>query len=143
MNNRKEISPHDTWFSFEVKPSLIDGMGVFAKESIPPNRKIGNLGGQVISIRVARQRVKQQKRVAMVEFGDGRALDASVNANQLRYVNHSCDPNTYMRVAFGRVEFYSLRRIRKGEEITCDYGDTHHDGKLSCKCGSPNCKGRL
>ncbi|ULQ57374.1 SET domain-containing protein [Flavihumibacter rivuli] len=143
MNKRKEISTHDTWFSFEVKPSRIDGMGVFAKEPIPPHRKIGNLGGQVISIRAARQRVKQQKRVAMVEFGDGRALDASVNANQLRYVNHSCDPNTYMRVAYGRVEFYTLRRIRKGEEITCNYGETHHDGKLSCKCGSPNCKGRL
>ena len=28
-------------------------------------------------------------RVAMVEFGDGRALDASVNSNELRYVNHS------------------------------------------------------
>lgn len=79
----------------------------------------------------------------MVEFGDGRALDASINANELRYVNHSCKPNTYMRVYYSKVEFYSLRLIEKGEELTCNYGETHHEGKLKCKCGSENCKGFL
>lgn len=79
----------------------------------------------------------------MVEFGDGRALDASVNPNELRYINHSCLPNTYMRVCFNRVEFYTLKEINKGEELTCNYGPTHHDGQLKCECGAPNCKGFL
>jgi SET domain-containing protein len=127
----------------ENKPSKIDGNGAFALQQIPPRKKIGNLGGEVISLREARKRVAKTKRVAMVEFGDGRALDASVNANQLRYVNHSCNPNTYMRVCYSKVEFYSLRLINKGEELTCDYGETHHDGKLKCNCGCKNCKGFL
>lgn len=123
--------------------SKIDGTGAFAVERISARKKIGNLGGQVISLREARRRAKLAKRVAVVEFGDGRALDASIDPNELRYVNHSCSPNTYMRVCYSKVEFYALKNIKKGEELTCDYGPTHHDGKLKCACGSANCKGYL
>ncbi len=130
-------------YKIENKPSKIDGRGAFALENIPARKKIGNLGGEIISLREARKRAAKTKRVAMVEFGDGRALDATVNSNQLRYVNHSCQPNTYMRVSYSKVEFYTLRTIKKGEELTCNYGETHHDGKLKCRCGAENCKGYL
>ena len=130
-------------FPIAVKSSHIDGKGAFALQVIPARRKIGNLGGEVISVREARKRVKATKRVAMVEFGDGRALDAGINSNDLRYINHSCQPNTYMRVCYSKVEFWTLRSIKKGDELTCDYGPTHHDGKLPCKCGAKNCKGFL
>jgi hypothetical protein len=43
----------------------------------------------------------------------------------------------------GRVEFYALRAIATGEEITVDYGETHHAGKIACRCGVPACVGRL
>jgi SET domain-containing protein len=130
-------------YKIENKKSAIDGKGAFALESIPAGKKIGNLGGEIISLKEARKRASQIKRVAMVEFGDGHALDASVNPNDLRYINHSCSPNTFMRICYGRVEFYALRIIKKGEELTCNYGPTHHDGKLKCNCGSFNCKGYL
>ena len=131
-------------FSLNVKPSLIAGKGAFATEAIPPHRKIGNMGGEVIKLREARRRAKEMKDcVSMVEFGDGRALDASINPNELRFINHSCCPNTYMRVVYSRVEFWSLKPIKKGEELTCNYGPTHHDGKLPCGCGAANCKGFL
>ncbi len=130
-------------YKLENKPSKIDGQGAFALQYIPARKKIGNLGGEIISLREARRRAAKTKRVAMVEFGDGRALDASIQPNELRYINHSCLPNTYMRVCYSRVEFYSLINITPGEELTCNYGPTHHDGKLNCKCGAPNCKGYL
>lgn len=130
-------------YSLENKPSKIDGKGAFALQSIPARKKIGNLAGEIITLRQARIRAAKTNRVAMVEFGDGRALDASVNPNELRYVNHSCQPNTFMRVCYSRVEFYSLKAINKGEELTCHYGETHHDGKLQCRCGAENCKGFL
>ncbi|MFL6699277.1 MAG: hypothetical protein ACJ8GJ_19095 [Vitreoscilla sp.] len=41
------------------------------------------------------------------------------------------------------MEFYSLRAIEPGEEITVNYGQTHHEGKLRCRCGAPNCIGNL
>ncbi|QGW29112.1 SET domain-containing protein [Phnomibacter ginsenosidimutans] len=130
-------------FSVFNAASNIDGTGVFANQRIPARRKIGNLGGEVISLREARKRAAKTKRVAMVEFGNGYALDASINPNALRYLNHSCQPNCYMRCINNRVEFWSLRPIKKGEELTCNYGPTHHDGKLPCRCGASNCVGYL
>ena len=130
-------------YPLENKPSKIDGKGAFALQRIPARKKIGNLGGEIITVREARKRAVNIKRVAMVEFGDGRALDASVHPNELRYVNHSCSPNTYFRVCYNQVEFYSLKEIKEGEELTCNYGPTHHDGKLKCNCGAKNCKGYL
>lgn len=131
------------YFKIENKKSSIDGKGAFAKQLIPARKKIGNLSGEIITVREARRRASRNTRVAMVEFGDGRALDASVASNELRYINHSCQPNTYMRVCFGLVEFYSLRQITKNEELTCNYGPTHHDGKLKCRCGAKGCIGFL
>ncbi len=130
-------------FKLQTKKSKIDGTGAFALEIIPARKKLGNLGGEVISKKEALKRIAKTKRITMVEFNDETALDGTVNPNDLRYINHSCSPNTYMRRSFHRVEFYSLRLIKKGEELTCDYGETHHDGKLKCNCGAPNCKSFL
>lgn len=128
--------------SLEVKPSRIDGNGVFASAALPAHRKIGELAGTVITQREARRRARTLQRIAIVEFEDDMALDAT-DDRCLRYVNHSCAPNTYLRRIGHRVEFYTLRKIRRGEELTCDYGETHHDGKLPCRCGSENCRERI
>ena len=127
-------------FKVKNKKSKIDGTGAFAGETIPARKKMGELGGEIITQREGRKRAIAMSRVAMVEFGNGKSLDASIHPNALRYINHSCGPNAYMRVRYPRVEFYALREIKMGEEITCNYGLTHHDGKLPCRCGSPKCK---
>ncbi len=132
-----------TRFKINVGKSKIDGKGAFADEQIPAKRKIGELEGELISVRKARQIAKQNKRIAIVEFDDKLALHANDNNNSLRYVNHSCAPNTYTRIFGYHVEFYSLKRIKPGEELTCNYGETHHDGKLKCRCGAISCVGSL
>jgi uncharacterized protein len=121
--------------------SSIHGMGAYAEELIPERKKIGSLGGVVISKREANRRSKLNESIAIVELWNGKALDATINSNELRYVNHSCGPNTYMRVINNHVEFYALRNIKKNEELTCNYGLTHHEGTLPCKCGAKKCKG--
>ena len=128
-----------------VAESKIHGMGAFASTNIPARKKIGELNGEIISIREANNRVKNSKTdsISMVELSDTLALDASVNFNQLRFINHSCSPNTYMRIRGKRVEFYALKEIKNRDELTCDYGETHHNGKKKCTCGSLNCKGNI
>ncbi len=133
-------------YPLQIAKSRIAGKGAFAIKPIPEKKKLGNMGGEIISYKEAQKRVKKQPGnvLFMVEFdNDDIALDASVNSNELRYINHSCDPNTYMRRAYQKVEFYTLRPVKKGEELTCDYGETHHDGKLPCKCGAVNCRGHI
>jgi len=61
----------------------------------------------------------------------------------MRFTNHSCRPNARLSIENGRVEFFSLRVIAPGEELTVDYGETHHDGKLACRCGAEGCRGAL
>jgi len=130
-------------FAVRVGPSAIDGQGVFAAEAVPARKKIGELRGEPISVREARRRAKGQARIMIVELSDKRALDASGSSDPMRFTNHSCRPNAVLRIAQGRVEFYAMRDLRPGEEITVNYGETHHEGRLRCRCGVPGCVGRL
>ncbi|MDQ3650110.1 MAG: SET domain-containing protein [Acidobacteriota bacterium] len=130
-------------FNFQVKRSRIQGRGLYALSSIPARRKLGELGGELITRREARRRARHAQCIMIVETGEMTAVDASRGGNDFRYVNHSCSPNTFMRICWGRIEFYALRRIKPGEELTCDYGETHHDGALACRCHSLDCRGHI
>lgn len=130
-------------FAVHVQLSRIDGQGAFAAEAIPARRKIGEIRGESISVREARRRAKTLARIMIVEVSERRAIDAANSADPLRYTNHSCRPNAVLRIRQGRVEFYAMREIAPGEEITCGYGESHHEGRLVCRCGAPGCAGRL
>ena len=130
-------------FLVEVKPSRIDGQGAFAAEPVPARRKIGEIRGEPVSVREARRRAKGQQRIMIVELSERRAIDASRSSDPLRYTNHSCRPNAVLRIREGRVEFYAMRDLAPGEEITVNYGPTHHEGRLRCRCGAPGCQGAI
>ncbi|MGS0754238.1 SET domain-containing protein [Roseateles sp. GG27B] len=130
-------------FALRVAASPIDGLGVFAAEAIPARRKIGELRGESISVREAHQRAKGRARIHIVTVSETRAVDATDSPDLLRLVNHACSPSALLRISQGRVEFYALRDIAVGEEISCDYGESHHQGRLTCRCGAANCAGKL
>lgn len=134
-------------FRVEVAPSRIDGQGAFAAEPIPARRKIGEIRGEFIDMATARTRAREAEqstgRIFMVAISDKRAVDATHSSDPLRFANHACGPNMVLKVQQGRVAFYALRDIEAGEELTARYGETHHAGRLQCRCGSPRCVGRL
>jgi uncharacterized protein len=139
---RHARSPGDK-YTLDVGPSAIDGYGAFAGEPIPSRRKIGEIRGEALTVKEARRRVKSQRRIMMVEVSARTAIDASSSTHALRFTNHSCRPNAVLRIVQGRVELYALRDLSAGEEITIDYGETHHEGRLRCRCGAPGCVGRI
>lgn len=128
-------------YPVRVAASKISGRGAYALNPIPARRKIGDLGGTIITMKEALRLIRDLKVINMVELDNDLALNASANPNDMRFINHSCDPNTFMRVMKDRVEFYALKNIRKGDELSCDYGETHHEGTLPCRCGAKNCRG--
>jgi uncharacterized protein len=130
-------------FAVDVHASRIDGRGAFAAEAIPARRKIGEIRGESISVREARRRAKNAARIMIVELSETRAIDASQSTDPLRFTNHSCQPNAVLRIRQGRVEFYAMRDVKPGEEITANYGETHHEGKLRCRCGATGCIGMI
>jgi SET domain-containing protein len=130
-------------FAVDVRPSAIDGNGAFAAEAIPPRLKIGEIRGESISVQQARIRATRSERIMIVELSDKKAIDFTTSADPMRYTNHSCQPNARLCIRNGRVEFYALKAIATGDEITVNYGPTHHEGRLTCRCGAPGCVGRL
>ena len=123
-----------------VGPSPITGRGLFAGCAIPKRAKIGEFVGEIISIAEARRRAAKLRIVAIVEL-ERKAIDARGMRTGFRFINHSCEPNTFMRRTKARAEFYALRDIAKGEELTVDYRPSHHEGRLRCRCGAPGCHG--
>ena len=130
-------------FAVAVAQSRIDGQGAFAAEAIPARRKIGEIRGESISVADARIRATRHERIMIVEVSQKKAIDFSKSCDAMRYTNHSCSPNARLSIRQGRVEFYALRAIGVGDEITVDYGETHHNGQLACRCGAAGCVGRL
>jgi SET domain-containing protein len=130
-------------YAVDVKPSAIDGLGAFAAEPIPARRKIGEIRGESVSVKEARLRAKAQRRIMMIEVSHRMAIDASESTDPLRYTNHSCAPNAVLRISQGRVEIYTMRDVAAGEELTVNYGETHHEGRLRCRCGASGCVGRI
>ena len=130
-------------FAVDVRPSTIDGHGVFAAEPIRQRLKIGEIRGESISVAEARIRATRTERVMIVELSEKKAIDFSKSTDPMRFTNHSCRANARLCIRQGRVEFYAVRDIAPGEEITVDYGETHHEGRLRCRCGAPGCRGAL
>ena len=138
-------TPRPAYQKYDVanRKSRIDGFGVFAQQDIPPRRKIGEIRGESISVAEARRRATGRARIMIVEVSPRKAIDASESSDPMRFTNHSCQPNARLSIQNGRVEFYALRAIPSGEEITVNYGPTHHEGTLACRCGAAGCNGWL
>ena len=130
-------------YEVAVRKSGIDGFGAFAAEPIPAHRKIGEIRGESISVSEARRRAVGKLRIMIVEVSARKAIDASASQDPMRFTNHGCGPNARLSIQGGRIEFYALRAIAPGEEITVNYGETHHEGTLACRCGAANCIGWL
>jgi uncharacterized protein len=130
-------------YAVAVRRSPIDGFGVFALEPVPKWHKIGEVRGESITVAEARRRAATLERIMIVEVSAKKAIDLARSTDPMRFTNHSCQPNGQLRIQEGRIEFYALRDITPGEEITVAYGETHHEGRLACRCGAPGCAGRL
>jgi SET domain-containing protein len=126
--------------TLRVADSRIQGRGLFADVELRKRMKIGEFTGERISVGEARKRAEGSTRIVIVELNETEAIDGAVGGGVFQFVNHSCDPNLYIRVAYGRAEFYTMRAISPGEELTCDYGDSHHEGKLPCRCHATACR---
>jgi SET domain-containing protein len=137
---RMKRSWQEIYAALAVRRSGIVGRGLFAGTPIAKRAKIGEFEGEKIGLREARRRAKGRSIIAIVEL-ERHALDATESPRGFRFINHSCDANTFIRCTPERAEFYARRAIRVGEELTADYGDTQHNGRLPCRCGAANCRG--
>jgi SET domain len=61
-----------------------------------------------------------------------------------RYINSSCDPNTFVRTVVGRRCVVARKTVRAGEELTHDYIIDCDGGEIwQCRCASARCRGTI
>jgi SET domain-containing protein len=126
-----------------VKPSRIDGKGCFAVDRFPKGRKIAEYAGEKISRREIARRLKGKRRIHICGLNSYWAIDGSRLGNGTQYINHSCEPNCYVKIIHDHIIFFALRDIEPGEEILLDYEESYHSNKKRCDCGAPSCRGRI
>ncbi len=126
-----------------VGKSGIDGRGCFATRRFPKGRKIVELVGERVSRVEAARRMRGRERLHICGIDTYWGIDGSRGGNGSQFINHSCEPNSFVRIMHGHIIFFALRDIEPGEEITLDYVESYHPNDKRCRCGAARCRGTI
>ncbi|HKY92080.1 MAG TPA: SET domain-containing protein-lysine N-methyltransferase [Nevskiaceae bacterium] len=147
--------------SIIVRRSPIHGSGVFANRDLPAGATVVQYRGLLISHEEADRLHEggiESGHTFLFTLNDEYVVDANRRGNSARWINHSCDPNceaVIVEDAGGdpsrdRIFIETIRPVRRGEELTYDYGiklHVRHTERLkrlwACRCGSPRCTGTM
>jgi uncharacterized protein len=139
---------------FELRTSSIQGTGAFATRRIKKGTRIIEYVGQRITWRTADKRYDDDKmgrhHTFLFTVDDKIVIDAAVNGNDARFLNHSCDGNCEAITERKRIFIDAKKTIPVGAELLYDYqyerSDDHTDEDekfYECRCGSPKCRGTI
>jgi len=77
-------------------------------------------------------------------------IDAGVDGNDARFINHGCDPNCESETEKRRVFIDAIKTIQPGEELNYDYSISRDDDDaanvdeiFACRCGAATCRGSM
>jgi uncharacterized protein len=138
----------------QVRASGVHGRGVYAVADIKAGARIIEYKGERIDWDEALRRhphdPSQPDHTFYFHLDAGGVIDAAVDGNSARWINHACAPNCEAREVEGRVFIHALTDISPGEELFYDYGliiDERYTAKVKkrfeCRCGSPSCRGTM
>ncbi|ELU11678.1 hypothetical protein CAPTEDRAFT_179499 [Capitella teleta] len=131
-----------------VYRSLIHGRGLFSIRDFDVGEMIIEYAGMVIrsSLTDSREKYYETKGIGcyMFRIDDHFVIDATVNGNAARFINHSCDPNCFSRVidvsGVKHIIIFALKAVKAGEELTYDYKFPYEDVKIPCTCQAKRCR---
>ena len=120
-----------------VKKSRIDGKGVFSNRRFKKGELILEMDDSHV-VTDPTKLTKEQHELELDYLADGKTV---IMQTPERYINHSCDPNSYVETVSGIRKVFAMRDIQKGEEIVGDYSiNGYNEGTFECRCGSKNCR---
>ena len=154
MRHANRAAPDGIASLYEVRRSGIHGNGVYAAKSIPKGTRIVEYLGERISHKQADDRYEAKGQddghTFLFVVNSRVVIDAGVDGNDARFINHSCDPNCDTVIEGGRVFIESLRDIESGEELGYEYGltwestdDEEELKNYTCRCGARRCRGTM
>tara|TARA_B100001063_G_C16668632_1_gene505061 strand:+ start:114 stop:566 length:453 start_codon:yes stop_codon:yes gene_type:complete len=132
---------------YKIKKSNIDNKGLYANRDIKDGTKIIEYKGKIVTKKKVEEDTKFDNDKAIYLFNLNRKydLDGDFKFNTARLINHSCDPNCEVAGTGLKVWVYAIRDIKKGEELSYDYGFGYDEyyKDFPCRCGSKNCVGYI
>ncbi|MGB0035620.1 MAG: SET domain-containing protein-lysine N-methyltransferase [Candidatus Acidiferrales bacterium] len=145
----RTIPPQFSKFRLRIGRSPMHGEGVFAAETIAAGRKVIEYAGERSTWEEdarrarARRRRGEPRNVYRAYIGRLCVIDGTVGGTGAEFINHSCEPNLGGRVIRERLLLFSLRKIRRGEELSWDYRLSNRGPRVKCRCGSSKCRGTM
>ncbi len=139
---------------FEVRSSRVHGRGAFATRRIKKGTRVAEYLGERITHGEADRRYEDcdvnDNHTFLFVVDKRTVIDAEVDGNDARFLNHACDPNCESEIEDRRVFIDAIKDIAPGEELNYDYqigrerGDPPNvDEIYACRCGSPKCRGTM
>jgi uncharacterized protein len=134
----------------EVRTSQIHGKGMFAIAAIGKGQVVTIWGGTLLLTAedIGSGKAKRWRSNGYVwgTVGEGLYLARfmGIQDDLTEYINHSCDPNVWMR---DEVTLETRQIIKVGEELFLDYamieGDEEHICPWTCRCGTRFCRSKI
>ncbi len=136
---------------FEIRDSPIHGAGAFATRRIPRGTRLIEYSGERLTPAQADARYPdvpgEVHHTYLFAIDDDIVIDAAVNGNEARFINHSCGPNCDAVIDGGRIWIETIRDVAPGEELAYDYAyeleERHTPAakkRYPCNCASPECR---
>ena len=130
---------------YRIKKSKIDKNGLYASCDIKKGTRIIEYKGKIITVKQSETSSKFDNGKAIYLFNINKRfdLDGDFKFNTARLINHSCNPNCEVFGSGLKVWVYALKNIKKGDELSYDYGFSFDKDykNYPCKCRSKNCAG--
>ncbi len=134
-----------SWYDarVEIRPSLIQGGGMFARKPIQAGEIVAIVGGTVMTEDEFHAFISTTPRFNATQIGEHLHLVDLIQAPETvaGSINHSCDSNLWLQ---DEVTIVARRAIASGEELTLDYALTtvEPDWQLDqqCQCGTTTCR---
>lgn len=126
------------------KRSKLHGWGVFLLEDVNKNKRIVTYDGEKITAKESADREDRylhRGEIWCFRLNRRWVIDANVDGNVARFINHACVPNCYSNIIDGEIWIIAARNVKNGEELTYNYF-TDGDKEIPCRC-RPGCKNKL
>ena len=124
----------------EVRSSKVHGKGVFAKRAFWRGEPVLPIDDS----RVVTEADPLDPSKGELDYHQDYLGDRNVLMQEPeRYINHCCEPSTFVKTYDGVRWVVAYRNISAGEEITYDYCiDSYGHFEWECCCDHPKCRGR-
>ena len=125
-----------------VKESGIHNTGLYAAEPIKKGAVIIEYRGEKIAKEEGDRRADSGNDYILI-LDEQYDLDGTVNGNEARFANHSCNPNCLIKVKDGKAYIAAMKDIKEGEELSYDYEFDEEQEVTKCSCKSAACRGYI